>query len=71
MSLCQGICTKYRVKKMPPGIGRYQSGQKRCRICEVYIYWKGTFCPCCRLKLRVKRRSTKGKKPRRAVKRIA
>lgn len=70
MSHCNGICTKYRVK-MYPGIGRYESGQKLCRTCEVYINWKGADCPCCRTKLRVKRRSTTGKKPRRVVKRIA
>jgi len=69
--LCKGICTKYVAKKMPQGIGRYQSGQKLCSICEVYINWKGTVCPCCSTQLRVKRRSTTGKKPRRVVKRIA
>ncbi|MFL6462048.1 MAG: hypothetical protein ACJ71J_14100, partial [Nitrososphaeraceae archaeon] len=32
----------------------YSLGQKYCRRCEVYMYNKSAFCPCCGMQLRLK-----------------
>jgi len=48
---CKGICIRYKATK-PNGVSRYQIGQKRCNICNVYIKWDGLFCPCCNYRLR-------------------
>ena len=57
---CKGICIRYKAKK-PNGVSRYQVGQKRCNICDVYLEWEGLFCPCCGVKLRVAPRQKKWK----------
>lgn len=57
---CKGICPRYKAKK-PVGIGRYASGQKRCQICEIYMYVDKLFCPCCGYRLRTKPRNLKYK----------
>jgi len=59
VTLCNEICKKYIVTKIPRGIGRYQSGQKLCRYCGIFIKFNGSQCPCCNTRLRIKRRSTK------------
>jgi len=48
---CKGICIRYKASK-PNGVSRYKIGQKRCNICDVYLEWKGLFCPCCNMRLR-------------------
>ncbi|WP_100182101.1 hypothetical protein [Candidatus Nitrosotenuis aquarius] len=48
---CKEICKSYRAIK-PKGIGRYAAGQKRCQVCEMFVNWDGTYCPCCGMKLR-------------------
>ena len=59
---CNGICFNHAVKKLRPGHGgRYESGQKRCSVCEIYIIWAGRNCPCCRTALRSKPRYGKGR----------
>jgi hypothetical protein len=59
---CNGTCSKYSVKKIiPRNVGHYESGHKRCSICEIFIIWDGKKCPCCSCKLRSKPRSMKGK----------
>jgi len=51
---CKGICDRYKVGK-PFGInGRYELGQKRCSICDIFIKWDGKHCPCCNYTLRTK-----------------
>ena len=69
---CKGICPRYKAKK-PVGTGRYAVGQKRCQICELYMYWdgnqkdpKGLWCPCCGYRLRTKPRNLKYKELLRA-----
>ena len=52
---CNGICDRYKAKK-PIGMGRYQAGQVRCQICEIFMYSKGLKCPCCGYKVRSKPR---------------
>jgi hypothetical protein len=58
--VCKGICERYKANRPKSGM-RYKSGQKRCQICEIYIAWKGIWCPCCSYKLRSSPRSRKNK----------
>jgi len=55
---CNSICKKYVAKSNLEG-GRYEQGQKRCPECEVFISWKGLWCPCCGRLLRTKPRARK------------
>ena len=57
--VCKGICTRYKAKRPTSG-GRYQTGQRRCQACDIFISYEGIFCPCCKGRLRVKPRN-KGK----------
>lgn len=60
---CMGTCVKYKVEKRSSGIdGRYESGQKRCSACAIFIKWDGNHCPCCNSNLRTKPRHTKSRK---------
>ncbi|MGZ5547779.1 MAG: hypothetical protein ACXWFZ_07490 [Nitrososphaeraceae archaeon] len=45
---CKGICQRHKAL-IPRNGGRYLIGQKRC---QVFINWKGDFCPCCGYRLR-------------------
>ena len=41
-------------------LGRYESGQKRCQVCQIFIKWDGgIWCPCCSHKLRSNPRNIK------------
>jgi len=60
MSSCKGICTRHKAQKPITG-GRYNNGQKRCQICEIFIETDKIHCPCCGLKLRTKPRNKKYK----------
>jgi len=55
---------------MPPLIGRYSTGQKRCQICETFLKWDGIWCPCCGYRLRTRPRNPKFKAELRARKEI-
>lgn len=56
--VCKGICHRYKSGK-PHGINsRYEFGQKRCSICEIFIKWDGKHCPCCGYVLRTKPKGT-------------
>lgn len=54
---CMGLCKKYIAKKPTSG-GRYENGQLRCQICEIYITLSGTkndegiSCKCCNYRVR-------------------
>ena len=63
---CKGICKKFKAKR-PPNGKRYEAGQMRCQICEIFIYFKGThtkeglpatedtvgaYCNCCNYRVR-------------------
>lgn len=39
----------------------YISGQKRYQHCEIYIIWKGLWCPCCGCRLWSELKSSKYK----------
>ena len=48
---CKQICLKLKVSK--PGNGsHYKAGHKRCQICDLFINFSGSWCPCCGFKLR-------------------
>jgi hypothetical protein len=55
--VCKNICKKIRV-----GMASYALGVKYCSKCEVYLFYKGIFCPCCGGQLRTKPLSKKGKR---------
>ena len=58
---CKGICHRYKAPK-PYGKGRYAIGQKRCQICDLFIWVEDkVFCPCCGVKLRAAPRNKKWK----------
>ena len=69
---CNGICEKFAVPK-PHGMRRYESGQCRCQICDVWMDYRGChlrddspatrdseegwFCNCCNYMIRRKSRN--------------
>lgn len=59
--VCKGTCTKYRALK-PYNASRYNVGQKRCSICDIFINWDGKNCPCCNFVLRINPRNTHDRK---------
>jgi hypothetical protein len=48
---CKGICVRYKANRSGSGM-RYILGQKRCQICEIYLNWQNSLCPCCCYRLR-------------------
>jgi Zn ribbon nucleic-acid-binding protein len=48
---CKGICIHLKASS------RYATGQKRCQVCELFIKWDGSCCPCCGYKLRTRPRN--------------
>lgn len=54
---CNGICNRYKAKK-PLMQSRYASGQKKCSVCDIFVKWDGTNCPCCGMVLRTNPRGT-------------
>ena len=59
---CKGICIRHKDSY------RYDTGNKRCQICEIFIKWDGLWCPCCGYRLRTKPRNLKYKAKLRARK---
>jgi len=57
---CTGVCVRHRSTK-PNGLGRYESGQKHCTACEIFINWNGIRCPCCKSTLRTRPRKLRDK----------
>ena len=55
--VCKGTCVRHKAQK-PLGVSRYNLGQKRCSICEIFINWDGRHCPCCSYVLRTKPKGT-------------
>ncbi|GEM_PF-1249238 len=52
---CNGICERFRAKKIPTISSRYSQGHKRCSVCEIFIHWDNSpYCPCCSYKLRTR-----------------
>ena len=59
--LCKGICSRHKAIRPKNGGMRYLGGQKRCQVCQLFIHWQGSYCPCCGYKLRVNPRNSKFK----------
>ena len=57
---CKGICVRYKACRPRSGM-RYESGQKRCQTCEIFISWQDLWCPCCGYRLRIGPRTRKSK----------
>lgn len=68
---CKEICKRYQVKKPSKG-GRYEAGQARCQICDIWIDHNGCIlknrsnatidsvgwiCKCCNYRVRKKPRN--------------
>ena len=59
--VCKGVEGQRHKAKKPTNGGRYEVGQSRCQICEVYLYYNGVSCPCCGFRLRKNPRKLKYK----------
>ena len=66
--VCKGICLRHKAIRPTNGGCRYLKGQKRCQVCQVFIYWEGSYCPCCGYKLRLNPRNSKFKLTLRRIK---
>ena len=52
---CNGICERFKAKKIPYVSSRYAQWQKRCSVCEIFIIWEDSpYRPCCSYKLRTR-----------------
>lgn len=61
MLFCRGNCkTKFRTVLGKTTL-RYNNGQKRCGICNVYFIYDKTKCPCCKAVLHVRPSHSKDK----------
>ena len=60
MLSCKGTCFHdFTTKKVCRG----EKGDfKRCTICELYIEWKGLYCPCCGVRLKHSPSNNKARK---------
>jgi hypothetical protein len=56
---CKGICIRHKVSKPTARLGRYTVGQKRCRICDIFVKYEGVWCLCCGHMLRTRPRGRK------------
>lgn len=54
--MCKNICEKYRAVKSG-NTSYYAEGSKRCQVCDIFIKWDGSRCPCCKSVLRTKPRN--------------
>lgn len=55
---CNGICQRYKTRRGTIG-GRYKTGQKRCKRCDLFMDYDGLRCPCCKSLFKVTRRDKK------------
>ncbi|MFL6396327.1 MAG: hypothetical protein ACJ706_04110 [Nitrososphaeraceae archaeon] len=67
---CRNICERIYSKKIVFGKSNYSVGKKYCRRCEVYLYHKDMFCPCCGMQLRITPSNKEGKERLRQERRI-
>ncbi len=56
--VCKGVCEQYKAKWGTHQY-RYANGQKRCNVCELFVSWDGSHCPCCGMRLRTRPRISK------------
>jgi len=57
---CKNLCYRYRGTKDRRS-SYYAQGYKRCQVCEIFISWSGSKCPCCQHTLRTRPRTRKKK----------
>lgn len=62
MLKCKGLCELHTASKPTDGKKRYDSGQRRCNTCNVFLKTADVNCLCCGAVLRTKPRSNSGKK---------
>jgi hypothetical protein len=55
---CKGICIRHKAIKISNKL-RYANGQKRCKMCDIFVQWDGVYCPCCGYRLRTRPRGIK------------
>ncbi len=61
MLICKGKCViKYETKKTVANAR--ENGYKRCSKCLVFMKYKGTYCPCCGVRLKNSPRNNKSRK---------
>ncbi|KEQ56298.1 hypothetical protein SCCGRSA3_01876 [Marine Group I thaumarchaeote SCGC RSA3] len=60
-TVCKGICVRFRATGYV-GKHRYEKGQKRCPVCEIFMTYPEVRCPCCSIKLRVTPRGNNARK---------
>lgn len=53
---CKKFCKRLR------GKGGYAGGNKKCRICNIFMKVEGYFCPCCGYRLKSKPRNSRSRK---------
>ncbi len=50
MNICRDYCRGYKAL-----IAKYVGGKnKRCSICDLFLFYPGRYCPCCGTLLRSK-----------------
>ena len=54
--MCKGVCIRYKGPRIQIS-KRYESGQKRCSYCDLFILTEAIRCPCCGVTLRTKPRT--------------
>jgi hypothetical protein len=66
---CKGLCIRYKANRPTGADGaRYQAGQKRCQLCDIFLNCDGIYCPCCHFRLRLKPRLGKARQKLRMAK---
>jgi len=56
--VCKGVCHRYKAKWASSQF-RYAAGQKRRNVCELFVNWSGSHCPCCGMRLRTRPKISK------------
>lgn len=52
---CNGICENLQTHSVTTS-KKYQNGQKRCTLCDVFLETDSLRCPCCNILLRTRPR---------------
>lgn len=60
MLSCKGNC-KIKYREFLGEISLKYNGQKRCSVCDIYLKWGDSKCPCCNSILHVRPRHSKAK----------
>ena len=55
---CTGVCVSLKSTRVTTS-KKYERGQKRCTLCDIFMETMKLRCPCCNAKLRTKARSNK------------